>query len=116
MPASTSAKVATTLLGPHTNNFSDPHVPQEQSLRVWYVAMQSTVLLISVATLREARLVLKTIAGLTGQCAPAYMGVQWYRSGQGWLEWAGSAGETIHDLPDDDVIFAPPATDVSVTH
>jgi hypothetical protein len=95
------------LISPHNENFPDPTMNRQTGLRVWY-AGPGGGLLISVATLREAKLVLKTMGALTGHVGPTHGGLQWCASGQGWTEWRGGDGETIHDVPDDDVVFTPP--------
>src|SRR5262249_35177030 len=110
-----STEGSTTVLGPHNENFPDPNQQHEGALRVWYATPLGSVF-ISVASLREARLVIKVIAALTGHCAPRQMGVQWCRPTRGWVEWMGEDGETIHALPDDDPVFAQRLPMVAVTH
>lgn len=92
----------------HSENFPDPTMSAEGLMRVWFVSAASYIF-VSVDTLREARLVLKTISALTGLTGPKTQGLQWYRPDQGWVEWSGGEGETIHDLPDSDAIFARPS-------
>jgi hypothetical protein len=102
------------LTSPHNENFPDPTVIRQTGLRVWFAGSGSG-LLISVATLREAKLVLKTIGALTGHAGPTHGGLQYCAPGQGWTEWRGGGGETIHDVPDSDVVFTPPEPALEVT-
>lgn len=90
----------------HSENFPDPTQPEEGRMRVWFAPPQR-YLFISVDDLREAKLVIKTITALTGLADPRYVGVQWYQPDQGWIEWTGADGTSIHDLPDTDEVFAP---------
>jgi hypothetical protein len=62
---------------------------------------------VSIDSLREARLVLKTISALTGLISPKLQGLQWYLPDQGLVEWTGADGETIHDLSEP-TRFRPP--------
>ena len=100
-------------MSPHSDSFPDPTVPEDHALCVWYSGPRGG-LLVSVDSLREAKLVMKTITATTGHGGRQQMGVQWCLPDQGWVEWRGSDGETIHDLSDEDAVFARPSK-LSVT-
>jgi hypothetical protein len=95
-------------MNPHSEHFPDPTATEERLLRVWFVS-PPRYLFVSVDNLREARLVLKTVSALTALIGPKFQGLQWYQPDQGWVEWAGADGESIHDLPDTDAVFARPS-------
>jgi hypothetical protein len=89
----------------HCDNFPNPKGSEDRLMRVWFMTSNG-YFLISVDSLREARLVVKTVTALTGLSEQGHTGVQWHLPDQGWVEWTGADGETIHEIADSDLVFA----------